>query len=221
MTRLPALAALALAAVAWLAPGAAASTGLRIVERLPELVGIEPPPEGRYEVDWRAEPPGDAALLDLRYDRRSRTLRAVVEAGGAGREVEGLVRLVAAVPTPARSLAPGEVLASDDLGWMEIDLLATRRAIVEVPEQAFERAARRTLRPGEPILARDLRIVPAVERNATVTVMARTGGIVVETLGKALEAGAVGEMVRVQNVDSRRTVTGRVVEPGLVLVEVR
>jgi hypothetical protein len=58
-----------------------------------------------------------------------------------------------------------------------------------------------------------------VSRGAAVRVVAAIGGIRVWTTGVTLQAGEVGELVRVRILTTRREVVCRVVEPGLVAVE--
>jgi flagella basal body P-ring formation protein FlgA len=213
------LAALLLAC-AWPAVVGAEPLGA-VPDRLEALVGVAAGP-GRYVVDW-AEPvdPG-TDLAGLRYDPRERTVTGSVDDGsGSTRPIAGRVRLLASVPTPARGIAQGEIVTGTDLALMEVDLLTAHRDTVTDEQLVLERAARRRLEAGRPILARDLKTVPAVQRNEIVTIMAATGHVAVRAKAKALDAGTIGQTVRVQNVDSRKVTTGTVVARGLVDVQGR
>ena len=75
-------------------------------------------------------------------------------------------------------------------------------------EDAYDRTARRNLSPGQPILARDLKETPAVSRNDTVTVGVTVGAVRVKARARALDTGLSADSIRVQNLDSRRVVTG-------------
>ena len=57
-----------------------------------------------------------------------------------------------------------------------------------------------------------------VARNETVTIVFEVPGIMLTTRGKALEAGAQGDLVNVLNVQSKRTVQATVTGPGRVTV---
>jgi flagella basal body P-ring formation protein FlgA len=59
-------------------------------------------------------------------------------------------------------------------------------------------------------------VVKAGER---VRMTVRSGALTVTAAGEAQQAGRVGDAVRVQNVDSRKVVSGRVTGPGAVEVE--
>jgi hypothetical protein len=57
---------------------------------------------------------------------------------------------------------------------------------------------------------------PIIERGASVTVRTHRPGIQISTSGKALQAGAVGEMISVELVDGRQRVQGRITGPQMV-----
>lgn len=57
---------------------------------------------------------------------------------------------------------------------------------------------------------------PVVRSGERVTMVVRSGGLSVTAVGEAQQPGAVGQTVRVLNVDSRKVVTGRVSGPGTV-----
>ena len=76
----------------------------------------------------------------------------------------------------------------------------------------------RTLRAGTPIAARDLKSVPLVDRGDMVRVVARVGGVVASTVGKSMETAGIGDLVRVENLNSGRMLTGILQEGGVVEV---
>ncbi|MEK0085010.1 flagellar basal body P-ring formation chaperone FlgA [Benzoatithermus flavus] len=185
-----------------------------VERRLEALVGIGAG-QGRYIVDWTEAVPADSEVADLRWNPRERTVTASIK-DGSGREVTGRVRLLAEVPTPIRPIPQGALVTAADLGIMDLDLLTAHRETVTDEAQVEGHAARRRLDPGRPILARDLKLVPAVERGQLVTIVAGTERVTVRAKAKALDAGEIGQSVRVQNVDSRMVTSGIVVERGLV-----
>jgi flagella basal body P-ring formation protein FlgA len=120
---------------------------------------------------------------------------------------DGMV--VAARAIPSRTvLGPGDLAVVDDAGG------AGLRRI----EAALGLETRVALYPGRPVRAQDLGPPALVERNALVELRYRKGGLVIRAEGRALDRGGAGERVRIMNLDSRRTVTGRVAGPSLVEV---
>jgi flagella basal body P-ring formation protein FlgA len=169
-------------------------------------------------VDWARHPEEGTTIELLRYEPDRRSVRARFSGPDGQETVTGRVMLMGLVPTATRAIAAGEVIGPADLGELEVDLLDAHRDLVRGTDQALGRTARRALGPGRPILARDLKITPDVARNAIVTLEARVGAISLRARGKAIDGGTVGDTIRVQNIDSRKLLTGTIVEPGIVAV---
>lgn len=66
----------------------------------------------------------------------------------------------------------------------------------------------RTLREGTPLKLSDIESMPLVEKGDAVKLVAIVGGITASTMGKTLESAALGEMIRVKNIDSGETLAG-------------
>jgi flagella basal body P-ring formation protein FlgA len=79
---------------------------------------------------------------------------------------------------------------------------------------------RRPMRAGQPLKTLDLAKPDLVQRDQDVTIIFQTAGIYLTTRGKALESGSEGDTVSVLNVQSKRTVSGRVAGRGQVAVEI-
>ena len=78
--------------------------------------------------------------------------------------------------------------------------------------------ARVTLYPGRPILPAYVGPAALVERNQPVVVVFRDRGLTISADGRALSRGAEGETVRVMNLASRTTVSGKVQSDGSIVV---
>jgi flagella basal body P-ring formation protein FlgA len=79
--------------------------------------------------------------------------------------------------------------------------------------------ARRRISAGDvlgPHTVRRRKPVVVIERNQAVLVRLERPGLLVTAMGKAMEDGAVGEYVKVRNVDSQRIIVARVNEDGTV-----
>jgi flagella basal body P-ring formation protein FlgA len=78
--------------------------------------------------------------------------------------------------------------------------------------------ARVTLYAGRPIRAQDVGPAAIVERNQIVPLAYLSAPLAIRTEGRALARAGVGDTIRVMNLASRSTVTGRVREDGTVVV---
>jgi flagella basal body P-ring formation protein FlgA len=76
----------------------------------------------------------------------------------------------------------------------------------------------RSVRAGTVMTPRHVRTPLQVERNETVTLVFRRGPLTMETIGRSLDEGSVGDRISVLNTTSRKRITGRIIGPGLVEV---
>ena len=79
--------------------------------------------------------------------------------------------------------------------------------------------AKRAFKAGETIPAGDLAVEIQVEKNATVLVRYERAGLTISMRGKALQSGAMGDVVSVLNQQSKRSIDGVVTGRGIVLVK--
>jgi len=103
------------------------------------------------------------------------------------------------------------------------DLVVLRRPRVQSGgladmKSAVGLAARRQLRPGQPIQVSDLMKPNIVQRDDTVTLVYEAPGLVLTLRGQAQEAGALGDTISVLNQQTKRVVQGVVSGPGRVMV---
>ena len=107
------------------------------------------------------------------------------------------------------------------------DLVIERRPRAELGgaepasrEFAVGMQMRRPARAGQALKSTDLAKPDLVQRDQNVTITFQTAGIYLTTRGKALDNGTDGDVVSVLNLQSKRTVTGRVTGRGQVSVEI-
>jgi len=120
------------------------------------------------------------------------------------------------VLTYARSLQAGEVVQPQDLVWA-----MAAAAPADAPSDAeavIGLAARRPLRAGAAVAARDLSAPQVVKAGETVTVTFASEGISLSLEGKAMSAAGVGDMVNVQNTASKKIIQAVVTGPGQAVV---
>ena len=113
----------------------------------------------------------------------------------------------------ARTLAPGTVLAPADLHAAEPGPEAEARIAALVGQEI-----RRAVYAGRPVAEGAPGPATLVERNAVVVMDYAAGALSIRTEGRALDAGAAGDRIRVMNLASRITVTAVVSGPDRVSV---
>jgi flagellar basal body P-ring formation protein FlgA len=132
--------------------------------------------------------------------------------------VVGSLPDVVRVPVLTRAVLKGDVIRAED-----IQVERRRRADVSGetlsdPARYIGHAARRPLARGASLRDGDVQKPEAVERNGIVTIVYEAGGLNLTLRGRALAAGAIGETIQVQNIQSKRTLDALVTGQGRVSV---
>jgi flagella basal body P-ring formation protein FlgA len=120
------------------------------------------------------------------------------------------------VLTWARNIAAGEVVQPQDLIWGKAALAPADAP--NDPDLMVGQAARRALRAGAAVAGHDVAALQVVKANEIVTLTYDNEGVSLALQAKALTGGAVGEMINVQNVTSKKTVQAVVTGPGQAAV---
>jgi len=133
-----------------------------------------------------------------------------------------ILALLLALPAMAQAdslVATRTIPAQSVLAETDITLVAAEipGALGSVPE-AVGLEARVTLYAGRPIHAGDLGPPAVVDRNQIVTLTYLAGALAIVTEGRALARGGIGDQIRVMNLASRTTVSGRIMADGMVQV---
>lgn len=118
----------------------------------------------------------------------------------------------------SRPLARGERVQADMVEQQSVVINASRRGIISETQSVIGMEIRRSVNSGSIITPDLLQAPDAVERGDHVMITASNGSFTVRSRGKALANAAVGEQVLVENLQSSRTVKGRVTAPGQVRI---
>ncbi|MGI3169833.1 flagellar basal body P-ring formation chaperone FlgA [Pseudooceanicola sp. C21-150M6] len=114
----------------------------------------------------------------------------------------------------ARTIRPNTPLAASDLTAVEGHAPGAFTALSEI----VGNESRTVLYAGHPILPADVGPLAVIDRNELVRLAYTSNGITIVTEGRALSRAGIDEFVRVMNLSSRTTVSGRVLPDGSVAV---
>jgi flagella basal body P-ring formation protein FlgA len=162
----------------------------------------------------------DFAIHDLHYDQQAQRFRAELQVAADTPHFQQMVLTGRVVPmvevaTLKTSLSPGTTIGEGDIQWMKLpaeragDALRQANAVVgmtlrrQLPEQSLLRKT-------------DVMPPHVVLRGQIVTMRIRQQNLELSAQGRALQDGAVGEVVRITNTQSNRVVEAKVMAPGLV-----
>jgi flagella basal body P-ring formation protein FlgA len=94
----------------------------------------------------------------------------------------------------------------------------SERGMIESRDALLGKIARRTLLPGQPVPALAIDNPRIVLMGAHVKIVFSESGLVITAFGMAMQAGGVGDFIRVRNEDSGRIVSGRIQPDGSIRV---
>ncbi len=165
----------------------------------------------RTELTSRMEPPyrGRVAVTVSLFAGERLIKRAIVSP---------YVQVGEQVVVAARDLRRGEILSQQDLQVVERDQARLAQGFFGQVEDVVGTRMRRSLRRGRVILASATEEVPVVERGDRVIVVLESGAMKLQSIGRAQEAGVIGEWIRVINLDSKKELSGRLDRAGRVHV---
>lgn len=146
-------------------------------------------------------------------------IAAVVAASNAHFATASVSAAEMSIPTPRVTIYPGDRLDDSVLDDLEAPPDASaRRGVIESRKDIVGKIARRTLLPGQPILAIAVDNPRLITIGTQVKIVFSEGGLTITALGMALQAGAAGDLIRVRNQDSNLVVIGVVQQDGTVKV---
>jgi flagella basal body P-ring formation protein FlgA len=135
----------------------------------------------------------------------------------AGLRFTGTVTETVEAAMLTRSLRIGEVIKASDV-TMGRRPKSEMRSDGMGPDQVIGMAAKIALRSGQAVRTDDLVKPQIVQRNEAVTIYYEVPGIMLTVRGKAVEGGALGDVIGVLNIQSNRTVQATVIGPGRVTI---
>jgi flagella basal body P-ring formation protein FlgA len=167
--------------------------------------------------------PGTLSIEQLSYapnrDRFSAMIVAPANDPAAERvKIQGRVIHMTEVAVPARAIQTGEIIRARDLQIVRLRTDQVGKANLAEAGQLVGRSARRPLAANQPVRASDLVMPTVITRNAMITVKVASDRMSLSMQAKALDDGAIGDTVRVQNTRSNRIIQGVVTAAGEVTV---
>ena len=164
-----------------------------------------------------------ATYAQLDYDSNTGRFTAALSITGEGMSpistrVSGHAEAMVEAPVALTRLLPETVLRPDDVRIARVRTALLRNEVARSLDQIVGMQLRRPATAGQPLRLVDLIRPPLVQRGATVQIELLASGLSVTGQAVALDAGAEGENIRVQNMTSHAFLFARVVGPGQVRV---
>ncbi len=180
---------------------------------------------GDLELDLPTDVENSVTVSAINFDPNSNRFAAILVAPADGppiiqRNVFGTVYEVAQIPVPKRLISAGEIISAGDLEWEPVHLRRLSGTSLTDAEQLIGRVAKRPLKAGQILRQSDVAVSPVIRKNDLIRLVVTTGQMTLTVQGKALQDAALGQTVRVINVNSNRQLSGTVIDAGTVAIGV-
>lgn len=167
--------------------------------------------------------PPTAAVRSLYYDPGTRRLSALLVApddrpDAVRVQVSGRTHQLVEVPITNTRLRPDAIIGKSDLRMVMLRADQVDRNALLDPGAIVGRSPRRFLDTDRVVRSSDIREPILVQRNSFVTMIYRTGNMIITSRGRSRDDGTQGDTVRVVNAMSGKLVEATVIGAGEVAV---
>lgn len=132
--------------------------------------------------------------------------------------ITGQISFFKEVPVTKRMIRPNERISSDDVEMKRANISFSKDGFPRI-EDLSGKIASRTLTKGQPIFIADLKNELAAVRGQALKLLIGNDSFEVSSSGTAEEAGSIGDMIRVKSHDTKKILSGVLVEKGIVRVQ--
>lgn len=122
------------------------------------------------------------------------------------------------IPVLVRRVRPGQAIQDTDIDWKEVRKSKVHRQAVRDHDDLIGMSPRRSIGVGRAIRISDLQRPVAVPKGSVVTMFFKAPGLALTATGRAESAGDIGDVIRIINIRSRKTVEAEIVAPGKAII---
>lgn len=132
--------------------------------------------------------------------------------------ISGTIRTSQLTPVTARLILQGERVQSEDIRLVMTDVTFAKDGVLRLEDIQGQLAAR-SLPVGSPVWMTDLKREPAAKRGQIVKAMLSDESFEISVTMQAEENGFVGDLIKVKNLETKKILSGLVIEKGVVKLQ--
>ncbi len=132
--------------------------------------------------------------------------------------IAGRFQEMTTLPILKRSLRSGDVIAKEDIDYLDFPVARTRTDVVSDINQLIGQAARNGISAHRPVRVSELATPAILKKSAVVQMIYRSGALEITTTGQALTQGAKGDVIEVRNLNSHQTIRAVVESSNVVSI---
>jgi flagellar basal body P-ring formation protein FlgA len=163
------------------------------------------------------------AVEDLLVDQRTSRFTAWLTAPANGpvssrTRVTGQIVKMVDVPVLNNRIARDQIIRAEDLKWIKIRSKRIQDDVVTNANGLIGMTPKRVLRSGKPVSNSDISRPLLIKKGGLVTMVLKSPFMTLTSQGRALDNGSDGDVVRITNTQSNKTVQAVVTNTGQVRV---
>ena len=120
------------------------------------------------------------------------------------------------IPVAARSIPKGAVVSDGDVRLARVNMVALAKDSAIDPTRVVGLETSVEIGAGETFRATKLIVPPIIEQGNKVSIIYQSSKLTATATGTAMESGARGSTIRVRNENSKRILSAKVLDPGVV-----
>lgn len=168
--------------------------------------------------------PASFGVSNLTVDPTSRRLNATIFAPADGApiiqtSIAGRAIPLQPVPVLADGHRTGQIIRAEDLIIIDTPIDRITPDVLTNQEEIIGRAPKRGINARALIKDRDIQMPVLVKRGDLVTLSYHQGGMALTIKARALDDGAKGALIRIQNMNTKKVIDAVVAQAGLVTIE--
>ncbi len=166
------------------------------------------------------EAQGNLTVTKIDFDTKNGNFNAYLSNNGnLPFEVAGRFAETSKVPALSRKFEKNEIIAKNDIVYLEIETAKLRNAYITSEDKLIGKSPTRSILKERPITESQIADARVVTKNKQISVVYRDNSLTIKTSGIALEDGAIGQSVKVKNINSNKIVRAKILSEALAEVQ--
>ncbi len=133
--------------------------------------------------------------------------------------VTAYIEVMTEVVVTRKPLGRFKVISDEDIHLISTNLAKLSSNVITRCEDVIGKRTKRSIDSNVALRSDLIELPPLVKNGDIVRIVLESDGLLITTLGRVKEKGRRGEMIKVINVDSRKTIYARVLNPSSVAVD--
>lgn len=156
-----------------------------------------------------------AEISSIKFDPRRDVFEAIIAAPSKDKPIRrinitGRVERLVDLPILKTSLRHGDIIHENDIDWIRVPAKNIQSNALLNAKDIAGLTPRRMVLAGKPLTQTDLEKPRLVNRGEMITLFLNDGALSLTTKAKALQSGAKGDIIKITNLSSNKTLTAMV-----------